>query len=80
MEDDAKFSVDGNRHLEEITEAHEEDTCNVLADEGSCNAKDFCSWCKAAAVKSACHSIDNARKLPPAVFGCSKLEAEEPVK
>jgi len=89
MEDGEKFSVDGNRRLEEMTEApkdsmvflgDDEAVCNVLGDEDSCNAKAPCSWCKAAAVKSACHSITNAKKLPPAVFGCSKIDAEEPVE
>lgn len=57
-----------------------EDTCFAHKDESSCNADGPCSWCDAAAVKPACHSIENARGLPPAVFSCSKLNEtiEEP--
>jgi hypothetical protein len=54
----------------------DEDTCNKLGDDDSCNANDACSWCDAAAVKSACHSIENARRLPTAVFKCSKVDEE----
>ena len=61
-----------------------EDTCFAHKDENSCNADGPCSWCDAAAVKPACHSIDNAKSLPAAVFSCSKLteeeKKEEPVK
>lgn len=46
----------------------DEDTCNAISGESSCNANDVCSWCDAAAVKPACHSIENAKRLPPAVF------------
>jgi len=51
----------------------DEDTCNALGDEDSCNGNSVCSWCKAGAVADACHSIENAKFLPPAVFSCSKL-------
>jgi len=52
----------------------DEDTCNVLGDGDSCNANDVCSWCEAGAVADACHSIENAKHLPAAVFKCSKLD------
>jgi len=77
------------RHLEEELVSHaqnpfamtqlkdDEDTCNAIGDEAGCNANDICSWCKAGAVKDACHSLENAKKLPAAVFKCSKLDAEE---
>lgn len=58
----------------------DEETCSPLADEGSCNANAVCSWCKAAAVRPACHSILNAKTLPPAVFDCSKVESFMPKK
>ena len=54
----------------------DEETCNALGSEDSCNANDKCSWCKAAAVASACHSINNAKKLPAAVFQCSKVDSQ----
>ena len=50
-------------------------TCNALGD-GDCQANSLCSWCTAGAVPSACHSMDNARRLPAAVFICSGLSAE----
>lgn len=52
----------------------DEDDCNANGDEDDCNNMDKCSWCKAGAVPPACHSLENAKNLPPAVFQCSKLE------
>lgn len=42
-------------------------------DENSCNADSACSWCKSAAVKAKCNTLANAKKLPAAVFSCSKI-------
>lgn len=47
-----------------------ESICNAHKDGDSCYADDLCSWCTAGAVPSACHSTENAAKLPPAVFEC----------
>ena len=70
----------GGRHLEEELVSHtqkpllmaqlkdDEDTCNALGDEDACNNMGPCSWCKAGAVADACHSIENAKRLPAAVF------------
>ena len=55
----------------------DEDTCSALGDEDGCNSNDVCSWCKAGAVADACHSIENAKRLPAAVFQCSKLEVKD---
>ena len=44
-----------------------EETCSTYSNEDSCNAGD-CSWCKAGAVADKCHSIENGKRLPPAVF------------
>ena len=52
----------------------DEATCSALTDSSSCNANSVCSWCDAAAVRPACHSIENAKTLPPAVFHCSKVD------
>lgn len=91
LEDAVAMSRDG-RHLQEEIAApmkfvkkgeiptilsDVETTCNAHHDESSCNADGPCSWCDAAAVRPACHSIENARNLPAAVFACSKL-GEEP--
>ena len=57
----------------------DEDTCNALNESG-CHANKACSWCKAAAVPSACHSVENGKKLPPGPFTCDNLSEEEPVK
>jgi hypothetical protein len=51
----------------------DEDICNAIGDVNGCNANAVCSWCEAGAVADACHSIENAKRLPPAVFSCSKL-------
>jgi hypothetical protein len=53
----------------------DEDTCNALTDEGACHDNKVCSWCTAGAVKPACHSIENAKRLPPSIFECSPLSA-----
>ena len=45
--------------------------------EDDCNFDDKCSWCKCSAVPSACHSIENAKNLPAAVFQCSKIDERE---
>ena len=57
----------------------DEDTCHALTSESSCQGLSGCSWCISAAVKPACHTIENAQALPPAVFTCSPL-SEEPTE
>ena len=53
----------------------DEDDCNALTSDSQCNANsDKCSWCISAAVKPACHSIENAKSLPSAVFQCSNID------
>ena len=42
-----------------------------------CDANDACSWCKSAAVKSSCHTLEDAKKLPPGVFICDKVGADD---
>ena len=86
-----KHHMRGGRHLEEDLVSQtsnsllmsilkdQEATCSAHGDENSCNADGPCSWCDAGAVRPACHSIENAKILPPAVFQCSKL-SEEPKK
>lgn len=39
---------------------------------------DACKWCISAAVKSACHSNEDAESLPASIFDCygNKLEEE----
>lgn len=44
--------------------------CHAIADESSCNSGG-CSWCKSAAVPSACKTKDEAKALPPSVFQCA---------
>lgn len=50
------------------------DPCNAIKDMDSCakDTQDGCTWCKSAAVPSACYSADQAKKLPPAVFVCGQ--------
>jgi len=48
--------------------------CEQHTSDTSCNADNTkCSWCKAGAVADACNSLDNAKRLPAAVFQCSNL-------
>merc|ERR1711998_28875 len=45
--------------------------------EGSCNADSACVWCKCSAVPSVCFSVDDAKKLPAAVFQCDSKTDDE---
>lgn len=51
-------------------------TCRSNLDQSSCDAAG-CSWCTSFAVANACNSIDDAKKLPSAVFVCDNLTASE---
>jgi len=87
-----EYKMKDGRHLEALESQiqkpilmsllkDDEDYCSALTSENSCNAESTkCSWCKAGAVADKCHSIANAKTLPPAVFSCSNLGAEEPKK
>lgn len=48
-----------------------EDTCSAKKDDASCKAVSGCSWCTAGAVPAACHTTENAAKLPAGVFTCT---------
>jgi len=68
-DEEEMFERDGGRFLKsQLLLGNDEDTCNALSAENSCNANAKCSWCESSAVKSACHSLDNAKGLPAAVF------------
>jgi len=46
--------------------------------EGACNADAACVWCACSAVPSSCFSVDDAKKLPSAVFTCDSKEEDVP--
>jgi hypothetical protein len=77
METDNQEKEEKKRHLEvmSLLKAVPEETCSTYDSEDSCNAGD-CSWCKAGAVADKCHSIENGKRLPPAVFQCSNIDEE----
>jgi len=51
------------------------DPCNgVYTAQSACDANSACTWCKAAAVPSACYTKTDAAKLPAAVFQCDSTE------
>ena len=62
-------------NVQEVTKLYEvekltedvEGICNSF-EEDDCHSDDRCSWCKAGAVPDACHSQENAKILPAAVF------------
>lgn len=56
----------------------DEDMCNALPESG-CHANKACSWCKAAAVPSACHSVENGKRLPAGAFTCDNIALPKPV-
>lgn len=45
--------------------------------EGECNADPACVWCACSAVPSSCFSVDDAKKLPAAVFTCDAKADDE---
>ena len=51
-------------------------SCSTYSAQGDCDGADRCTWCKSAAVPSACYSDDDAAQLPPAIFACDDDEAE----
>jgi hypothetical protein len=55
----------------------DEDMCNALPESG-CHANTSCSWCKAAAVPSACHSVANGKRLPAGAFTCDNISEPKP--
>jgi C1A family cysteine protease len=55
-----------------------EESCFFLQTLEDCNSNEECSWCVAGAVKSTCHSIENANRLPSSIFNCNKLNIDEP--
>eukprot|EP00929_Paragymnodinium_shiwhaense_P022945 TRINITY_DN144_c0_g1_i17.p1 TRINITY_DN144_c0_g1~~TRINITY_DN144_c0_g1_i17.p1 ORF type:complete len:392 (-),score=101.88 TRINITY_DN144_c0_g1_i17:268-1443(-) len=55
------------------TSLAQDDACrSAHSTEADCVKDTKCSWCKSAAVPSSCATKENAAKLPPAVFQCSK--------
>lgn len=54
-----------------------EESCSSLQTLDECNSNEECSWCIAGAVKSSCHSIENANRLPSSIFNCNKLNIDE---
>ena len=47
------------------------DPCTgVYSTQAACDAVAACTWCKSAAVPSACNTLANAARLPPGVFAC----------
>lgn len=59
-----------------LTNLDVEEACNVLS-ENDCHSNDECSWCSSGAVKSQCHSLENASRLPSSIFLCSELNQEK---
>lgn len=60
-----------------LTNLDLEESCNLLKSNQECNGNSECSWCLSGAVKSSCHSIENASRLPPSIFVCDSLKREE---
>jgi hypothetical protein len=59
-----------------ITNLDIEEICNGLKTEDECHTSNDCSWCSSGAVKSQCHSLENADKLPSSIFLCDGLTVE----
>lgn len=50
--------------------------CESLSSKAACNANKGCSWCLSGAVPSKCYDAADAKKLPPGVFVCDKLDGK----
>lgn len=69
------FSVNSNEitsYDTHLTNLDIEETCNLFKTEEFCHTNSDCSWCSSGAVKSQCHSLENANKLPATIFSCNK--------
>ena len=60
-------------HKNELEQLNDVETDCEAHSEGECHSDSACSWCKSAAVKSTCRSVDMAKTLPSAVFQCDNL-------
>lgn len=60
-----------------LTNLDLEENCNLLKVQEHCNANSECSWCVSGAVKSSCHSLENASRLPSSIFSCDTLKVDE---
>lgn len=60
-----------------LTNLDLEESCNLLKLKEDCNGNTECSWCLSGAVKSSCHSLENASRLPPSIFVCDGLKKDE---
>lgn len=45
--------------------------------EDGCNSDAACTWCKCAAVPSRCWSVEDAKRLPAAVYVCDKKQVKD---
>jgi hypothetical protein len=58
------------------------ETCSATT-QSACDAVTGCTWCRSAAVKSKCYTLDDAKALPPSIFACDGISEdaiEEPKK
>jgi len=69
--------VDNTSYTTHLTNLDLEEQCNVFKSHEECNTNIQCSWCLSGAVKSSCHSLENASKLPPSIFVCDGLKTED---
>jgi len=60
-----------------LTNLDLEESCNLLNSHEDCNTNPECSWCSSGAVKSSCHSLENASRLPASIFKCDNLKVED---
>jgi hypothetical protein len=67
----------GPSYATHLTNLDLEESCNLLKLQEDCNANSECSWCVSGAVKSSCHSLENASRLPPSIFICNGLKNED---
>ena len=75
--DPEEKGTNGNNDDSKSTSVSEDDASNAIEadecfdlDENGCEANANCAWCESAAVRSACYTIDQAKRLPTAVFEC----------
>jgi len=60
------FACDSSLQLE----VQQDDPCKPVTSEDACDKLSDCTWCKSAAVPSACYNLTMSKKLPPSIFAC----------
>jgi len=84
--DDAKklppsiFKCDAKNEVKPVMQPNpfslQDGACSAFTSQSTCDANADCTWCRSAAVKSSCQTLEDAQKLPPSIFACDAKNDE----